>query len=158
AAAHFAFHTAIARQVRAGHWPLWTDQIYCGMPILAEGQAGPYYPPNLLFYLPRLPLTTALKLSVCLHFFLAAAFTYLLARRLGLDVWPARLAGIAFGFSGFMVARVIHQNVHHAAVWLPLILFCIATAQQQAARPRRLAWLLAAGDGFGIQALTFWPQ
>src|SRR5205823_3048790 len=121
-----AYHAGLARQSRAGHWALWTDQIHCGMPLLAEGQAGLYYPPNLLYALPGLPLTWALKLSVCLHFFLAGLFTYLLARGVGLDRWPARLCAVTFAFSGYLVTRVIHQNVFHASVWLPLILACIA--------------------------------
>jgi hypothetical protein len=154
--AHFAFHTEIARQLRAGHLPLWTDRIFGGFPLLAEGQGGVYYPPNLIYTLPWVPLPAALKVSVCLHFFLAAAFTYLLARRIGLGLWPARFAAISFGFSGYMATRVIHQNVHHAAVWLPLTLFFVAAAQQ-AARGRRHVFLLLAAAAVGIQALAFYP-
>ncbi len=155
--AQFAYHAVVARQARAGEWPLWTDQLFGGYPILAEGQVGFYYPPNWLYYLPGLPLTTGLKLSVLLHFFLAAAFAYLLARRVGLEPWPSRLAAVCFGFSGTMATRVIHQNAHHAAVWLPLVLACAAAAQQAPDSRRRLRALLLGGLALGIQCLTFYP-
>lgn len=155
--AHLAFHAAIARQVRAGSWPIWTDQIFGGMPLLAEGQAGVYYPLNVLFYLPWISIHTSLKISICLHFFLAACFCYYLARKVGQSPWAARFAAVSFAFSGYLVSRLIHQNVFHAAAWLPLVLGFLAVAQAAYNGRVRTRFLLFSAVALGVQALAFYP-
>jgi hypothetical protein len=61
-------------------------------------------------------------LFILLHFSLAALFTYILARSLHLSQPAATLAGLVFGFGGFMMAQVSNLNIMSAAAWLPLIL------------------------------------
>ena len=53
--------------LREGRLPLWNEQMDFGVPILAEGQDGVCYPPNLLLYSVLDP-HSAYTASMLLHF------------------------------------------------------------------------------------------
>ena len=47
--AAYPFRLILGRALASGHLPLWTDQIYCGYPLLANPAVGVFYPPNWWF-------------------------------------------------------------------------------------------------------------
>jgi len=112
-----------AESLKAGQMPLRTDRLANGFPVLAEGQAGVFYPPNLLFVF--LPFNWAVNLSFFLNFFLAGLFIYLYARVLKISPLGALFSAVAFSFSGFFIFRLKHLNLINAAVWLPLLFYLI---------------------------------
>ena len=76
------------RALLAGHLPLWVNEIFCGFPLLAEGQAGVFDPVRLLLA-HLLPTARAFSVAFLLQIALADVFLYMLARRWGMRplVW-----------------------------------------------------------------------
>ena len=89
-----------------------------------------------------------------LHYAMAGAFTYLYARQLALGRFAAAVSGIAFMFSGFMLAHVTHWTMIDTVVWLPAILACLVRADATL-RPR---WAALAGLALGVAFLAGHPQ
>ncbi|OGY47412.1 MAG: hypothetical protein A3J65_00065 [Candidatus Buchananbacteria bacterium RIFCSPHIGHO2_02_FULL_45_11b] len=142
-----------AESLKAGQMPLWTDRLANGFPVLAEGQAGVFYPPNLLFVF--LPFNWAVNLSFFLNFFLAGLFIYLYARVLKISPLGALFSAVAFSFSGFFIFRLKHLNLINAAVWLPLLFYLIEKYFSTA--KNKLNWLLALAAVFTVQFFAGFP-
>jgi len=132
----FPYWAAAARAFQAGQLPLWNPYLFAGAPLLANSQAGVFYPPNWLLWAlagPTLEGATAtLHASVLLHLGVAALTAYALARRLGLARTGAALAALLYSGGGFLGVHVEHLNQLQALAWLPLALL------PPRARPRPL--------------------
>jgi hypothetical protein len=150
---HYPRHIFAAREWLAGRVPLWDPYQHLGLPFLAESQVGALYLFSAIFLLPLSP-SLELSLYIMLHCSLAALFTYLLARSLGMDYAPATIAGLGFGFGGFLMAQIPNLNIMTGAVWLPLILF----GAIQTLKYRRWSVAMAAGIPIALQILTAQPQ
>src|SRR5437868_4745825 len=59
--------TELARALRAGHLPFWSDRFGLGVPLLAESHAAALYPPNLILY-RLLDVSAAYRLSMWFHY------------------------------------------------------------------------------------------
>ena len=158
-----------ARELAAGRLPAWNPYINGGQPGLADIQTGFFYPPNLLMNLGLALFGLAfgpgiLTAQVILHFSLASLFTYLFvrhrARRTGAPVGAARFAGavsaVAFTYGGYLTSFPVQQlTILETAVWLPLILFFLDRASEQA---RPLPQLVLAGLALAFASLAGHPQ
>ena len=144
---------AYARALQAGRVPLWTPDALAGYPIHAEGQAGAYYPLNLLLY-RFLPLPAALNYTVLLAFWIAGVGTYAYARRLGLSLGPGFLSACGFMLGGFLPGHLNHLNMLTAVAWLPWLLWAVERATVVSTLP---AWGTVAVL-FGVQGLAGHPQ
>jgi len=113
-----------AESLKQGEVPLWTNLLTNGFPVLAEGQAGVFYPLNLILF-TQLPFSTAINFTFLFNFFLAAFFIYLYCRELKMSQLGAMFAALAFSFSGFFIFRLKHLNLINTAIWLPLIFYLI---------------------------------
>ena len=118
------FRFLVAQSFRQGTVPLWTNLIANGFPLLAEGQAGIFYPFNFLIF-TWLSFATGVNISLMVNFFLGSLFCYWYCRSLKISLPGSLLAAVAFGFSGFFVFRIKHLNYINAAVWLPLQYYLI---------------------------------
>lgn len=122
----FPYWTAAARAFQAGRLPLWNPDLFAGAPLLANSQAGVFYPLNwLLWWLSgssMAGMARSLHWSVLLHLSLAALNAALLARRLGLKPWSAALSGLLYAGSGYLGIHVEHLNQLQGLAWLPLVL------------------------------------
>ncbi|MBN1346668.1 MAG: hypothetical protein JXQ73_28515 [Phycisphaerae bacterium] len=105
----------------SGDWPLWHGLIYGGFPAFADPQIAMWYPATWLFAVLRPEL--AYPLSISLHHSLAGWLMYRLCRGLGRSRWAAVLAGVTFMFCGFMLSHREHLTMHHAAAWVPGVLW-----------------------------------
>lgn len=104
--------------------PLWSNQIGTGFPILADSPIGAFYLPNLiLFYL--FPTPIAFNLHYILIFLTSTIGTYLLCRYYKLSKLASLYAALAYGFSGFFIARIIHTSFIQVASLLPFIFLTI---------------------------------
>ena len=156
----YAFARYQAERLLAGQLPLWSDGAFSGFPFLADIQSASLYPPRLLLILLSSPWGypyVALELEAVLHFSLAAAFTYLLGRRLFGHAGIAFLTALAFTFSGYLTSYPSQQlAILESAVWLPLAVLAVEEGVQ---RPRLLnRWTLVGGLALGMSALAGHPQ
>ena len=111
-----------AQALKNFEFPLWNNYEFAGIPFVGAVQTGALYPPNLALYF-LLPAPYAYVAGFIGHFALAAFFTFLYARLLGLTVIPAFTAGLLFGFSGFLISHKPHTAILNTAAWLPLALY-----------------------------------
>lgn len=133
----------LERSLRSGVFPLWHPAADGGAPFFAP------YPPHLLLVV-ALGATWALRLSVVLHVWLAAAGATAVARQRGLAPSGAFVAGVAFGLSGVVLSSLLYP-VFLAAAWMPWVV--LAWARLQARPGPRAAAALAAVAA--VQLSTF---
>lgn len=110
----------LSESLKAGQLPFWSKDLGLGLPVMAEGQIGVFYLPNLVLY--RLfPTWMAWNLSIILTFFLGFLGSYLFFKKLGISSWASLTAAFSFSFGGYFVARVIHMAPLQTASLLPWV-------------------------------------
>jgi hypothetical protein len=109
--------------IRHGSLPLWTPYIFSGYPLFAESHMGLAYPINWMYLF--LPSQLVEQINVLAPFLLAPIFTYLYVRALGKSRPAGILAGLCFGYGGFMASRMANGLMPNAVMWLPLVLIPI---------------------------------
>jgi hypothetical protein len=150
--------------IRHGSLPLWTPYIFSGYPLLSMAQNGLGYP--LTWGYLFLPSQWAEQINVLAPFLLAPIFTYLYVRALGKSRLAGVLAGLCFGYGGFMASRMSNGLMPNAVMWLPLILIPILKVSNSRFIPCLLgasvAYLMSVlngtGQGFvwvGITAMAY---
>jgi hypothetical protein len=127
--------------LRQGHLPLWNPMVGMGAPLLANYQSALLYPPNLLLILGDPAWISTLL--VMLHLMLAGVGTAFLARRLGMDQLGQCVAGLAFGLSGYLVARSGFFSINATAAWLPWVI--LAADRIVLALPMASSWRARVG-------------
>ncbi len=133
---------------RTGHLPLWNPEIFGGLPFVAAGSGGIFYPTWLLRYV--VPATTVANLGFFVHYLLAGLFTYLLLRRLGLGWTGAVIGGVAYELSGLIASYPSpgHDGKLFASAMLPLLLLGLVLALRD--RRKEGYWLIAAATGLTL--------
>jgi hypothetical protein len=109
-----------ARQLRAGHFPLWNPYSGTGTPLLANFQSAPFTALKWPFYL--WPQLRVLDFMLLARLALAGTFTFMLARALHRSRWSAAFAGAAFALCGYFGKHINMVSVA-SEMWLPLILY-----------------------------------
>ncbi len=103
--------------LRAVTLPLWSPELFMGVPLLANPQVGALYPLNWL----TSPFDTpyALRVSILTHIVWAYGGAYLVARRVvQLDRLPALIGGAVFALGGYMGAHVEQINQLQGLAWM----------------------------------------
>ena len=131
---------AVANLLHAGHLPLWTPDIFCGMPLFGAAQAGVLFPLNWFYLAFSAPVAT--NLMMLSSYMVAALGAYLFARRSGSNVPGAALTSLIWQGSGFLIGQIGHTNILHTAALLPWVLWAIDGYGASGKRSRGL--LLAA--------------
>src|SRR5262249_58637157 len=107
----------IGEMIRDGRLPLWNPYIFSGMPLLASIQPGALHPSTWLFAV--LSPQAAMNWMVITTYHIALIGTYLYARRIGCNRVGSMIAGIAFGFGGYMIPHPRPTNRLTAAARFP---------------------------------------
>ena len=114
-------HVLVARMWRAGQLPAWNPYAFSGSPLMADGIAGVWYLPNVLFLV--LPPVAANNVTLLASFAVAAAGAYVFARHLTDDRVAGLVSALAFAGSGFFLGHVVHQAILASACWLPWAIY-----------------------------------
>lgn len=144
--------------LQAGQWPWWNPWTGLGRPYLADPQTAFFYPSTWLF--AAMSPRWAYPASLWIHYSLALWGMYRLLRAWGLDRRAALFGGLAFAFSGFLLAHRAHFTMQHAAAWTPWVLWRLlrfATPDDPAvgaASRCSLRHLTAAAAVIALQALA----
>jgi hypothetical protein len=134
--------------IRQGWAPLWTPYIFSGYPLLSMAQNGLAYP--LTWGYLFLPSQWAEQINVLAPFLLAPIFTYLYVRALGKSRLAGILAGLCFGYGGFMASWMTNGLMTSAVMWLPLVLIPILRVSNS----RFIPCLLAASGAYLMSVLN----
>lgn len=111
----------LARSIREGKLPFWSDRFGLGVPPVAESQVAAFYPLNPILY-RLLDVNTAYRFAMLLHYVASAGATYWYSRSLRLTPWGSALAAVAFTFCGFQAIHSSHEVFYHAVPYLPFAL------------------------------------
>ena len=141
-------HVLATRALQAGHLPFWNFFSFSGSPLLALGEAGIFYPPDVLFFV--LPATIAYDLIVVFSFVVAGLGTFCLARRLGNDRQASLIAALIFELSGYLIGQVPHQALLASIAWLPFALLGLDLVIERVNVPR----LSLAGGSLALSMLA----
>jgi hypothetical protein len=124
--------------LRAGHLPLWNPYNGAGAPLLANYQSALLYPLNWLGLV--LPLAWSMSVTAVLHLFIAGWGMWAFTGRLGLPPLGRGISALAFGLTGYLVARLGTYPTITTAAWMPWILWA-ALGVLMHFRRRDVAWL-----------------
>lgn len=121
-AAQFYVWRDLVRQLwLSGEIPFWNPYSLCGLPLMANSQSAPLYPPHLL----ALPLPTGLAMGwlAWFHLFWAGLGLLLFLRREGLSLYASWLGGALWMFSTFFVAWLQLPSVPSTLSWFGWVLW-----------------------------------
>ncbi len=154
------FYYPLARwfsaELAQGHLPRWLPNVFGGYPILADGEVGMLYPPQLLALGLLSPAEALIALRIG-HTALAAAGAFALGRALGQSRAGSLACGAVWAFGSFNATQMHHENVVRTAAWLPLLLaFAELACRAEGRRRWRLA--TAAAVVLGLSALAVHVQ
>jgi len=124
---------------------LWNPNLFAGVPFLAVGQHGAYYPFSVLFLL--LPLSKAYGWYAVSQIWLAGVLMYVYGRVSNMRRSSAAIAGLVYQGG---VSAVVFPMISGAVVWLPLLLACIDKVIHGSISKSRTTWLWV---GLGAVAL-----
>ncbi|MEO6810025.1 MAG: YfhO family protein, partial [Isosphaeraceae bacterium] len=133
---NYPYRAFLSREYRAGRFSTWLPDLYCGLPLFSESQAGFFHPSKLLYLIPGLPVWGAFNLDTVLSVWLTGVGTYGWLRR---HVGPSgALTGAAiFGLSGYTWAHLVHTSMINALASVPLAFWALECAWE-GGRPRAL--------------------
>ncbi len=125
---YFPGYAFAAQQIQMGTIPLWNPHLFSGIPFAADVQMGLFYPLNWVLFLFYKIEYEQLEWLLIAHYWLAATFTYLFLRDIGLRRLGGLAGAVAFAFCGFMTAHLGHMPMILVATWLPLELLFLRRA------------------------------
>ncbi|MBN1771464.1 MAG: hypothetical protein JXB32_09395 [Deltaproteobacteria bacterium] len=128
----YPMHRALGEALADGELPWWVSEAGHGLPLVAEGEAGVLFPPNLVLF-GLLPPYEAYVLALLLALAALGIGTYGLTRSLGAGPPGALLAGSALMLSGFALGHEHHLSLLRTAALLPWLLW---VAEAHVRRPR----------------------
>jgi hypothetical protein len=137
--------------LQSGELPLWNPLVGMGAPLFANYQSALLYPPTWIYFgLAAIGGLSAMAwgqaILVALHLAWAGWGMGLLIRRFGKSELAQTVGGLAFGLSGYLVARAHFLSINAAVAWLPWILLAAYDLVHYPRNKRallRLALLLA---------------
>lgn len=141
-------------QWKAGHFPLWSPRVFCGIPFFAQLQTNLLYPIAWINFF--LNTATATTIELAANVSIAAICAYIWARKRGISRCGATLAGAVFAFSGGVYLRVLAGHISPLAsiAWAPLVFVAVDLLLAQ----RWLAGVLLGAAAVCLQCLGGYPQ
>ena len=136
--------------MRLGELPLWTSDIFMGVPLLANPQLGTFYPANWL----TIPLTApdAVRVSILGHIGWSALGAFVLFREvMSKRLLPAIVTAVVFALSGYMTAHVEQINQLQGLSWLPWLIFFY---HKTLVSPYRMRWGLVLAMAWALQIFS----
>ncbi len=118
---YYPLRAYLAERLANLEYPDWYPYDGLGQPFVGMVISGAFHPINLLFLV--LPPGVAMKLNILLCYPVAVGGVYCFARLWGVGRGAALLAGLAYGFSGYLVS--ISNNLLYlmAAATFPWVLW-----------------------------------
>ncbi len=153
----YPFRQFAASSMAQGEIPLWNPYNFNGMPFLADIQTQVFYLPlTVLALLARDGRLGVLWLEAVniLHYLIAGAGMFYLAKSFKLRQIPALTAAVAYTFSGFMVTHAIHQIIITLVCWYPWILLLLRRSLDE----QSWRWVFVGGLLLGHTFFAGFPQ
>ena len=116
--------------IMSGTFPYWNSLLGMGAPLAANYQSALFYPPTWLYFMVYAAggigaMAWFMAIMIVLHLSWSALGMALLIRALKLSRFAQVLGGLAFGLSGYLVARAGFLSINAAVAWLPWIILAV---------------------------------
>jgi hypothetical protein len=145
--------------MRKGDLPLWESRLDRGMPLLAEGEAGIFYPLNVLFFLPG-DFLTMYNWVLLLVLGAAGILFYLWVRKLGAGPVASLLGAISWQWGSAVNFNKANLNILESLILAPLLLMLIEPSRDPETSVSTLKgwWMRAAGIACVVASMYFAGQ
>jgi hypothetical protein len=149
---NYPLHVLVGSMLRHGQLPFWDPFIFSGSPLLADFNAGAFYP--LMVFFVVLPDRVAwIALEVVLFSGIAIGM-YAFLRALTISTVAGVLAAATFAFSGVVLSQVNHVDMTEGVVALPWMLLAVL----HIVRDGRWRWSVLLGVGLALVILGGAPE
>jgi hypothetical protein len=141
---NYPLHVLVGSMVRHGQLPFWNPYLFSGTPLLADFNAGAFYPLVGLFVI--LPDRVAWIATEVILFSLIGVGMYLFLRALTLSTVACVLAALTFVCSGVVVGQANHVDMTEGFASIPFMLLAVL----HIVRDGRWRWSVLLGVGFAL--------
>ena len=137
---------------RHGQLPFWNQYIFSGTPLMADFNAGAFYPLMGLFVV--LPDRAAWVATEVVLFSAIAVGMYVFLRALKLSTVACLLAAVTFAFAGPVLSQVNHVDMTEGFVAIPWMLLAVL----HIVRDGRWRWTILLGVAYATVILAGAPE
>ncbi len=149
---NYPLHVLVGSMLRHGELPFWNQYIFSGTPLMADFNAGAFYPLMGLFV--ALPDRAAWIATEVVLFSLIAIGMYVFLRALKLSTVACLLGAVTFAFAGPVLSQVNHVDMTEGFVAIPWMLLAI----HHIVRDGRWRWAILLGIAYATVILGGAPE
>ncbi len=149
---NFPLHVLVGSMLRHGQLPFWNQYIFSGTPLMADFNAGAFYPLTGLFV--ALPDRAAWLATEVILFSAIAVGMYVFLRALKLSTMACLLAAATYAFAGPVLNQVNHVDMTGGFVAIPWMLLAVL----HIVRDGRWRWTILLGIAYATVILAGAPE
>ena len=149
---NFPLHILVGSMLRHGQLPFWNQYIFSGTPLMADFNAGAFYPLTGLFI--ALPDRAAWLATEVILFSAIAVGMYVFLRALKLSTVACLLAAATYSFAGPVLNQVNHVDMTGGFVAIPWMLLAVL----HIVRDGRWRWTILLGIAYATVILAGAPE
>jgi hypothetical protein len=149
---NYPLHVLVGSMLRHGQLPFWNQYIFSGTPLMADFNAGAFYPLTGLFVV--LPDRAAWIATEVVLFSAIAVGMYVFLRALKLSTTACVLAAATYAFAGPVLSQVNHVDMTEGFVAIPWMLLAVL----HIVRDGRWRWTIVLGIAYATVILAGAPE
>ena len=149
---NYPLHVLVGSMLRHGQLPFWNQYIFSGTPLMADFNAGAFYPLMGLFVI--LPDRAAWIATEVMLFSAIAVGMYVFLRALKLSTAACILAAATYAFAGPVLSQVNHVDMTEGFVAIPWMLLAVL----HIVRDGRWRWTILLGVAYATVILAGAPE
>ena len=149
---NYPLHVLVGSMLRHGQLPFWNQYIFSGTPLMADFNAGAFYP--LMGFFVVLPDRAAWIATEVALFSLIAVGMYAFLRALKLSTVACVLGAATFAFAGPVLSQVNHLDMTEGFAAIPWMLLAVL----HIVRDGRWRWAIVLGIAYATVILAGAPE
>ena len=149
---NYPLHVLVGSMLRHGQLPFWNQYIFSGTPLMADFNAGTFYP--LMGFFVVLPDRAAWIATEVVLFSVIAIGMYAFLRALKLSTVACLLGAATFAFAGPVLGQVNHVDMTEGFVAIPWMLLAV----HHIVRDGRWRWTIVLGVAYATVILAGAPE
>jgi hypothetical protein len=149
---NYPLHVLVGDMLRHGQLPFWNQYIFSGTPLMADFNAGAFYPLVGLFV--ALPDRAAWIATEVILFSGIGISMYVFLRALKLSTMACVVAAATFAFAGPVLSQVNHVDMTEGFLAIPWMLLSV----HHIVRDGRWRWSILFGIAFASVILAGAPE
>ena len=149
---NYPLRTLVGSMVSHGQLPFWNQYIFSGTPLMADFNAGAFYPLTGLFVV--MPDRAAWIATEVIVFAAIGVGMYVFLRALALSTVACLLGAATFAFAGPVLSQVNHVDMTEGFVAIPWMLLAVL----HIVRDGRWRWSILLGVAFASVILAGAPE